>query len=119
MGSIVWVTVSALCLSKAVRDRSDAIISSQLGPELHQSHLPRILRICKGTVEFKVFVWASAFVAIGMMLGLMWTWDAETMAIERKGFISVCVLWSEVSSFHLAKLVRDRMDAIKAKELRR
>merc|ERR1712232_1472638 len=36
----------------------------------------------------------------------------------RKGFISVCILWCEASFFHLAKLVRDRADPTKAKELR-
>lgn len=117
--SILWATVSALCLAKAVRDRNDATILSKLPVEEHQGHLPSILRTCRGTIEYQIFVWVSALVAVGMMLGLMWTWDAEIMAIERKGFISVCVLWCEVSSFHLAKLVRDRADPLKAKELRR
>jgi len=116
--SVLWGTVSALCLSKAVRDRNDANISSELPLETRKARLPEILRVCRGTVEYKIFVWMSALFAVGLMLGLMWTWDAEVMVVERKGFVSVCVLWCEASSFHLAKLVRDRNDPMKAKELK-
>jgi hypothetical protein len=116
--SLLWSTVSALCLSKAVRDRSDSSISAKLPVESQAAHLPELLQICKATIEYKIFVWASALLAVGAMLGIVWTWDAEVMAIERKGFITTCVLWCEVSSFHLAKLVRDRADPLRAKELR-
>lgn len=116
--SLLWTTVSALCLSKAVRDRNDASIFAKVPIESQEEHFPGVLRVCHGTLEYKIFVWMSAVAAVGAMLGIMWTWDAEVMAIERKGFVSVCVLWCEVSSFHLAKLVRDRADPIKSKELR-
>jgi len=116
--SVLWATVSTLCLSKAVRDRSDAQIWRNHLGEVQEAHLSGILRACQGTLEYQICVWISAVVAVGLMLGLMWTWGAEVMAIERKGFISVCVLWCEVSSFHLAKLIRDRSNAEKAKELR-
>merc|ERR1719152_135352 len=52
------------------------------------------------------------------MIGMMWTWEEDVMVVERKGFISVCVLWCEASFFHFAKLVRDRADPLKARELR-
>jgi len=107
--SLAWATVSALCLSKSVRDRSDA--DRSMSPS-------DILRICTGTLEYQLLVWASAVLSVLVMLSVMWTWDAETLAIERKGFISACLLWSEVSSFHLAKLVRDLADPKKAPELK-
>jgi hypothetical protein len=116
--SLLWTTVSALCLSKAVRDRNDAGIFAKLPVESQAEQFPDVLRICNGTLEYKVFVWMSALASLGAMLGIMWTWDAEVMAVERKGFVSVCVLWCEASSFHLAKLVRDRADPMKSKELR-
>jgi hypothetical protein len=115
--SLLWATVSALCLSKAVRDRSDAKIFLNLPAEERQARLPQILRICRGTLEYKVLVWMSAVVSVILMLGIMWSWDAETLVIERKGFISVCLLWCQVSAFHLAKLVRDRADPQKSPEL--
>jgi hypothetical protein len=69
-------------------------------------------------VEYRVLVVVSALLALGVMLGLMWSWGSNIMAIERKGFVSVCVLWCEVSAFHLCKLIRDRADPIKSRELR-
>jgi len=116
--SVMWTTVSTLCLSKSVRDRNDAMISSKLPLEEHEARLPELLRMAKGTLEYKVLVWISAVLAVSLMLGLMWTWESDILAIERKGFITVCVLWCEASCFHLAKLVRDRADPEKAKELR-
>merc|ERR1712183_1191331 len=112
-------TVSTLCLSKAVRDRNDAAISLNVPIEQKPERLPDILRICQGTLEYQALVWTSAVVAVAAMLGLMWTWEADSFAIERKGFITVCVLWCEASSFHFAKLVRDRADPVKAKELKK
>jgi hypothetical protein len=106
--SLLWATVSALCLSKAVRDRNDAGIFAKVPVESQAQQFIEVLRICNGTLEYKVFVWMSALASLGAMLCIMWTWDAEVMAIERKGFVSVCALWCEVSSFHLAKLVRTR-----------
>lgn len=116
--AVLWATVSTLCLSKAVRDRNDVHIWRNSPAELHEAQLPGILRACQGTLEYQICVWMSAVAAVGLMLGLMWTWGADVMAIERKGFISVCVLWCEGSFFHLAKLIRDRANVEKAKELR-
>eukprot|EP00931_Biecheleriopsis_adriatica_P095743 TRINITY_DN69356_c0_g1_i1.p1 TRINITY_DN69356_c0_g1~~TRINITY_DN69356_c0_g1_i1.p1 ORF type:complete len:344 (+),score=59.51 TRINITY_DN69356_c0_g1_i1:142-1032(+) len=116
--SLLWVTISALCLSKAVRDRADAQRSSELPAEAHEVQFALISRACSGSLEYRVLVVACALLGLGVMLGLMWRWDNETMAIERKGFISVCVLWCEVSAFHLCKLIRDRADRNKTKELR-
>merc|ERR1719401_898620 len=52
------------------------------------------------------------------MFSTMWSWSSDILAVERKGYISGMVLWCLFSSFHLAKLVRDRGDPIKAKELK-
>merc|ERR1711972_901688 len=64
-----------------------------------------------------VLVWGSALLSVLLMLGTMWSWSSDVLAMERKGYYSGMVLWSLVSSFHLAKLVRDRGDPIKRKEL--
>lgn len=116
--ALLWATISALCLSKAVRDRADAQRSSALPVGAHEAQFSLISKACSGSLEYRVLVVASALLGLGVMLGLMWRWDAETMAIERKGFISVCILWCEVSAFHLCKLIRDRADRNKNKELR-
>eukprot|EP00747_Dinoflagellata_sp_TGD_P143317 gnl/TRDRNA2_/TRDRNA2_176372_c0_seq2.p1 gnl/TRDRNA2_/TRDRNA2_176372_c0~~gnl/TRDRNA2_/TRDRNA2_176372_c0_seq2.p1 ORF type:complete len:365 (-),score=55.71 gnl/TRDRNA2_/TRDRNA2_176372_c0_seq2:148-1242(-) len=114
---ILWVTCNALCLSKAVRDRHDAREWSKYPVEQQGAHLQDLLKIARGTIEYRVVVAVSAVAAVVTMLGLMWSWSSEVLVIERKGFITACVLWCEVSSFHTAKLVRDRMDPLKAKEL--
>merc|ERR1712139_293395 len=114
---ILWVTCNALCLSKAVRDRHDAEQWSKYPIEQQAAHLQDLLKIARGTIEYRVVVGVSALAAVVTMLSLMWSWSSEVLAIERKGFITACVLWCEGSSFHLAKLVRDRMDPLKAKEL--
>lgn len=114
---VLWLSCNALCLSKAVRDRSDARKWRECPLEQRPEHLQDILKIARGTLEYRILAAASAILAVGVMLGLMWSWRQEVLAIERKGFITACVLWSQASSFHLAKLVRDRMDATKGAEL--
>merc|ERR1712232_355072 len=53
------------------------------------------------------------------MLGTMWSWNENILVAERKGYFTGMVLFSLMGSFHLAKLVRDRADPIKSKDLER
>merc|ERR1719235_2160274 len=41
------------------------------------------------------------------------------LALERKGFLSICVIFNASSCFHMAKLVRDRNDLTKLVELQK
>merc|ERR1712046_244993 len=63
-------------------------------------------------------LWLSAFLSVSLMLGIMWSWSDKILVVERKAYFSGMILWSLVSSFHLAKLVRDRADPVKSKELK-
>lgn len=114
---ILWLTLNAFCLSKAVRDRQEAddFVVLELG--IKRRRLQYIWGMCMGTLEYKLMLWISTLASVGVMLGTMWSWSNEILALERKGYVSGMVLWCLFSSFHLAKLVRDRGDPIKAKEL--
>lgn len=115
---ILWLTLNALCLSKAVRDRQEANDVGGLDLEVQKRRLQYIWEICLGTPEYRLMLWFSTLASIGVMLGTMWTWSDDMLALERKGYVSGMVLWCLFSSFHLAKLVRDRGDPKKATELR-
>jgi len=116
---LIWVTVSTMCLSKVVRDRDDAQSFLGVPPDEQERGLTNMATIIKGTVMYKLFVWFAALSSISMMLGLMWSWPAQTLKIQYKELISVCMLWCEYSAFHFAKLMRDREDSVKARELKR
>lgn len=113
--ALLWAAVSAMCLSKAVRDRADSHRYAELGPEHHSESLSDMHALIHGTVEYRVVVWLAATSALLLLLGLVWSWNS--LAIERKGFVTVAALWCETSCFHFAKLVRDRGDPARAKDL--
>jgi len=117
--AIVWIMLSVLCLSRAIRDRHEAQSCESLPAEAQELRLQHIYSTCRGTLEFVVLVWGSALISVALMLGTMWSWSSDVLAVERKGYFSGMILWSWVSAFHLAKLVRDRADPVKLKELSR
>merc|ERR1711903_386460 len=82
-----------------------------------ETRLQHILSTCSGTMELRAALWFGAVASVLLMLGTMWSWSEDVLAAERKGYFSGMVVFSLVSSFHLAKLVRDRADPIKMKEL--
>lgn len=115
---IVWIVLNVLCLSKAIRDRHEASRFSGMPLHSQQSRLQHILAMCNGTKEYRAMLWLSTLLSVSLMLGIMWSWSDQILVIERKAYVSGMILWSLVSSFHLAKLVRDRADPVKSKELK-
>jgi len=115
---IVWIMLNVLCLSKAIRDRHEASSFGGLPLHTQQSRFQHILIMSTGTKEYMAMLWLSTILSISLMLGIMWSWSGKILAIERKAYISGMILWSIISSFHLAKLVRDRADPVKSNELK-
>jgi len=114
--ALAWVTASAIMTSKAVRDR-DFATKFILRPEA-ASQLD-IVWICSGSHVYQIVVWISAVFAVATTLISMWTWETESMKLEMKGFFFLCVFFAQGSTFHLGKLMHDRADPLKARELRK
>lgn len=115
---ILWLMLNVLCLSKAIRDRHEASTFGGLPLHSQASRLQHIWAMSNGTKEYMAMLWLSAIASVSLMLGIMWSWSDQILVVERKAYISGMILWSLVSSFHLAKLVRDRADPLKSKELK-
>lgn len=113
--SLLWTLVCALCASKSFRDRADASNWAQVPMEHHADRLEYVLSICGGTLEYKALVWASFPAALGFTLTWIWVGD---LALERKGLLTIGLLFNVTSCFHAAKLVRDRAQACEAQKLR-
>merc|ERR1712187_1048956 len=116
--SFLWVLVASLCLAKSVRDRQDTRNWESTAPEKRVGQLQHILSICSGTLEYQVLVWASFPVAA--ILTLTWIWigfPLTELPVERKGFLTIALVFNAISCFHMAKLVRDRAIQAKAREL--
>lgn len=115
--NLVWLVVASFCLSKSVRDRHDARAWSKTeNTHIQQNQLRQILLESAGTLEYRVMVYLSFFAAIGFTLGFTWNGWMD-LAIERRGFLSLGLIFHASSCFHMAKLVRDRNDDIKVLEL--
>jgi hypothetical protein len=115
--NLVWLVVASFCLSKSVRDRHDARAWSKTqNTHTQQNQLRQILEESAGTLEYRVMVYLSFFAAIGFTLGFTWNGWMD-MAIERRGFLSLGLIFHASSCFHMAKLVRDRHDGAKLLEL--
>jgi hypothetical protein len=115
---LLWVLVAALCVQKSMRDRRDADNYSAMPLEKHDEQLPHLIEMCTGTPEYRALVWSTFPVALLLTLG--WTWlgfPGSQLPVERKGFLSIALIFNAVSCFHVAKLVRDRANPAKNKEL--
>lgn len=116
--TLLWVSCSSLLASKAVRDRDFGKKFVQLTESAENTDgLIEILSFCVKSPVYQVVVWGSSAFAVGTTLVLMWSWDDETMELVMKGFFTLCVFFSQGSTFHLGKLMHDRADPIKSKEL--
>lgn len=116
--SAVWVGISTLSLSKVVRDWNYADIFIGLPPEDHAECFAKVSQLCKGSMEFRIFVWFSTLLSCFLLVGVVWTWDDSDVTPQAKGFISVCALWAEGSSFHLCKIVREYRELHARKDLK-
>jgi hypothetical protein len=110
----VWVGISTLNLSKVCRDWNYADIFGGLPPEDHAECFIKVSILCKGSIPFRIFVWSSCILSSFLLSGIVWTWDD---GYDAKGFITICTLWAEGSSFQLCKLLRDYRDLQTRKEL--
>lgn len=114
---LVWITSSSMHLAKTMRDSRDADLWLKLEEDQHSLRTEYITNLAKGTPAYQALVWCSFLLSLGMTLGWMWTWEEEVISLAGKGFFSVCFLFSVVSCFHFAKLVRDREDPIEQMKL--
>jgi len=115
--SLLWVMVSSFLASKAVRDRDFAKKTTSRLVETDSEQLPDIMWACTKSPVYQIVVWSSAVFAVGTTLIFMWSWDEDNMEPVMKGFFSLCVFFGQGSTFHLGKLLHDRSDPIKAREL--
>lgn len=117
--SLLWLLVASLCLSKAVRDRRDAFAwSSTSSTHIKQSQMKHVLNVCAGSLEYRVLVWVAFLGALCFMMIFIWTGWME-LALERRAFLSICIIFHANSCFHMAKLVRDRADPAKLEDLQK
>merc|ERR1712151_1093608 len=96
-------------------DRKDASIWAALDPASQPGQLQRVVDNSIGTLEYRMGVRASF--AVSIIASLLWIWNAD-LVIERKGFLSLALLFNATAGFHIAKLFRDLKDSVKARELR-
>merc|ERR1712113_371811 len=75
--------------------------------------------IIRGTCMYKFFVWVACLGSTAMMMTLMWSWPKSSLNTDRKLLVTVGDLWCLTSVFHIAKLVRDKADRAKAKQLKK
>jgi len=115
--SLLWVSISAVLSSKAVRDRDFAKRSLLQLSEQNSEGGDEIMGVCSNSPEYQAVVWGSAAFAVGTTLVLLWSWEEDIMELTMKGFFTLCVFFSQGSTFHLGKLMHDRADPIKSKEL--
>lgn len=118
-GFFVMATAFALAatvaLAKAMRDRSDASAFTKLfatvpaGDAAAQRRLLRGIRtVTRGTSGNVVTVLVSS---VGATVATLYgTFSMPELAMERKGFVLMGLLFMTASFFHLSKLVRDLAD---------
>lgn len=111
----IWLLVSILCLTKSIRDRKDASTFGAVAVARQPGKLRRVIEISIGTLEYRILV-RSAF-AVSVLFTLIWIWKAD-IVVERKGFLSLALIFNVSAGFHMAKLLRDLKDQEKARELR-
>jgi len=114
---LLWLLFAVFAFSKSVRDRHNAASwSKTIHTHAKQNQLRHVFQECAGTLEYRVLSLLAFLAALGFSLGFIWTsWMG--LAIERRGFLSVGLIFHANSCFHMAKLVRDRNDPAKLEEL--
>jgi len=111
----IWVLVSILCLTKSIRDRNDSSLWAVVEQASQPGQLQRVVDVAIGTLEYRILVRASF--AVSIVFTLTWIWKVD-IAVERKGFLSLALIFNATAGFHIAKLLRDLRDKEKARELR-
>merc|ERR1719456_1525232 len=107
MGALFTLS-SALNLAKSLRDRDDA---ESLWQPQGEAQLPNLLTTLRGTWAYRAQVW----LAFGLsFLGTVGGLGVMEIAIERRGFLGMGLLFMTSSCFHLAKAARDVEDPQKS-----
>lgn len=111
VGSL-WVTFTALQISRSIRNRDYAEMFQSVHEDDLEDVFDKIISICRGTVEYQVFVWLSFVVAFFTTQIATWSWDDDDMNVTNKGTVTILALWAITSTIHMAKLSRDREDPV-------
>merc|ERR1712093_900435 len=118
--AMLWIMTSSLCLAKTVRDQRDAWLWDQIAEENRANHVERIAAAAAGSLPYKLLVWLSVIVSFALSMGWLWFGpEYGDVPTASKGLVSICYPFCAVCAFHLAKLVRDRADPVKKKDLDR
>lgn len=114
----VWVTASAVNLSKMIRDRNYANIFSEVHDEDLKYYFMQVASICEGSMEYRVFVWFSSVVSLILLFAVIWAWDFDELRLQSKAFITISLFWWWVSTIHLAQFLKNRTDPVIALQLK-
>jgi len=116
--AMMWILDSVCALSRSVHDRRDTAAWAATEKESRVKQLKYVLAMCGGTLDYCIITWVAFFVA--SVTYLVWVWagfSSAELSMERKGLLSITLLYNVASSFHVAKLVRDRQQAAKMKHM--
>jgi len=117
LGSL-WVVVSALHVSRTMRNWNYSDIFHSVHEEDLKDIFEKILGISQGSHEYKVFVWLSFMGALITTQAVCWSWKDEDMSFTYKGTNTLLTLWAMTSTVHMAKLCRDRADPVIGESLK-
>jgi len=110
--AVMFALTSTANLAKSVRDRVDADMFSMERDALNEAFnvdaftIEQICEIVKRSSKPNILVAgvSFAFALIGTLVGVFST----NMKYERKGYFLISIIFMVASSFHLAKLIRDK-----------
>jgi len=110
--AVMFALTSTTNLAKSVRDKADAEMFSMDSGALREAFnvdnltIEQICELVKRASRPNVVVAGTsfAFALVGTLVGVFST----SMQIERKGYFLMAIIFMTASSFHLAKLIRDK-----------
>mmetsp|Transcript_34334 Transcript_34334/g.80343 ORF Transcript_34334/g.80343 Transcript_34334/m.80343 type:complete len:491 (-) Transcript_34334:144-1616(-) len=112
--AMLWVLVSMLSTAKTFRDRREAEIWKQIPKESHGKWLQQVVAACGGSIEHTVLVWLAFLASTALTFAWIWFgFSKEELAAERKGLLSLAILYNIASDFHVSKLFFDGGHGVK------
>lgn len=117
LGSL-WVIVSALLVSKWIRDRNYSQIFQSVHDDDLKEIFDKVIGVCKGSIEFQVFIWLSFAVAFLTTQITQLGWKDDDLQIAYKGTVTLFSLWCLTGTIHMAKVLRDRRDPVIGEQLK-
>merc|ERR1719424_1637502 len=113
----VWVTVSAIVTSKTIRDRGFANRYSQLSLDGHSEHVMELASLCRDSLAFHLFMIVTGVLSVLIGVGGVWMFDKNDISLVIKLFLTLCYFWCLGSVVHVGKLLHERADPAKAREM--